>query len=453
MRNKKGIFILLTGLTLSLLSAYLHTDTTSLVQSSLAVFTVISAFMVAAIAFPQLAPILSNSIITKNLLPEFYKQPKYWIFLLYQAMLALSSLFIFLNYRVGNMPPLCFKGFLFLLVFDFFYILYYLDDLKSLIQSPRYMLKKYRHKTKKSIEKSLKMGMDYFTSFLQNYRRIGVNTKTCDDKELILNTYDFLLLSLGKIKIRDYSDGNGSISQQLLLEAWVMLVEGVCDSCVLSNEPNSVNDKNIASALEILKMSWGLMVKKKLRKLDYSIYIEAVKRLALSAINRNFDKSPRKSVDLLNSIALASIPGFPHDSDTLTVVIPLHIAGTTIKDIGKAAIKAQKDDVTVQCIIYLVHYLGLGVGKQLIYMLDAFYLIGLVWDSNPDLLENFSRIPEILEEDQMEKALEYGEEFSPVETASIKRFFKEIKESPSNETSTFIKKFKEKFKHFLKKIK
>ena len=452
MKKRRGVIILLFGFAVSLLGAYFLEDASAVSDASLAVFTVVCAFLAASIAFPQLAPVLSGSIITKNLLSEYFKLPRYWLFLSYQGVLALSSFFIFLNYKSRIIPLLCGRFFLFFLVFDFFYGFYYLNDLKSLIQSPGYMLNMYREKTKKILEKSLKKRFDYFTTYILNVRRVGMMTRTNDEKELILNTYDYLLLSLGNIKIPGNNKPNGDDSNRYLLEAWTLLVEGLRDSCILSNEPNSINDKNVEDALEILRVSWDLMIDKKLDRLEYDPFLESVQELAVYGIKRDFRKSPYKALDILNSFALNSVAGLSGKEKTLPIVIPLQAVSARLKEIGKEGVKAHKDDITLQCIAYLARYFGLSNGKDLIFLFDIFVLMASIWESNPLLMANLSPILDIIEEEQIEKALEYGEEYYPVETSHIKRFFKGIGDLANSKNSPFIKKFKEKFKPLLKKI-
>lgn len=451
MKNKRGIVILLVGLVLSFLSAYFLRDTKPDQTFSVAIFSVVCAFLVAAFAFPQLAANSSNSVITKNLLPEFYKQPKYWLFLFYQAFLALLAIFIILTSGSGKTPPRFFHALLFCFVFDFFYGFYYLENIKSLIQKPEFMLKKYREKTKKAIEKSLKKGIDPFIPFIQNIRRMGINTTTVDEKELILNTYDFLLISVGKMK-PPLDMININIADQLQLEVWELLVEGISNSCTC-NEPHAVNDKNVFAAIEMLKMSWDLMMGKEIKNLDYNIFMEAVARLARFAIKKGFNKSPKKAVEILDRTALDFIPGKPTKNDTLQMIVPPRTVAATIKKIGAESIETRADASLLETIIFrFLHYFKEMGRKELLYLFDVLDLMALMWARNPDLLEKFSGILEDIEESQLEETLKYGCQYFPMETARIRRFFKEIKDFDNPKASTFVLKFKQKYKHLLKQF-
>lgn len=452
MKSRKAIYILFIG---GILSAAIAIQTKGTPTGfPIAIFTVCCAILVAAITFPQIVIGLSSSHIVKHLGSEFYKNWKHWLFFSYQVLIAMWAIIV-KHFEFDSLNPLVFyRILLFLIVFDFFYGFFYLDDIRRLIASPKDMLTAYIKRIKKIPHKESIKENKTFLSEINTIGRIARYTTMCYEKDEILEEIKNLLEFISdenfpagpEQKNPDILDSENWKSQitptKLQFDSWELLVRHISDSCTIQHELHSSNESNTLEALKILGKAWWQITEWKKGDFDYGVCARAIERLAYYAIQKNYNNCVEKAVAILDKIARKSISDILKRNYKVqeTFISPLNIA-SMITDIGISAVKAGRDKLLSQFIIYLIHYFQLSDNKERLYLFYVLNLMSYVWDMNKDAAEDLSKTLDEIEEDQILDTIQYGLVYFPRETARIRRFIKAVENfSKSESSSTFLQK-------------
>jgi hypothetical protein len=464
MKNKKAISLSPVGIFLSYLIA--SRANISPPNFPLAVFTVACTVLVAAIAFPQIAIGLSGSHIARNLIPEFYKNWKHWLFVSFQAFIAIWAIFTeHFKSPDMNTPCLYFRILLFLIVFDFFVGFLYLDQIRRLIASPKDMLNIYLKRLKRILRGKSAKARQVFFDEIDNIGRIGRYTTMCYEKTYILNAIENLLKTVMDKNIPSVLNPQTSSSHAILpdltgpyaqipgtpkspilvdsqFEVWKQLVGYISEACTIYNEKHSANEKNALKALEILKGAWRLVIEWKKGDFDYNVCTRAIKEIANFSIKKGFDSCVEKAVEILADIAQNSIS----NKESL---LSSEAVTSNLTEIGISAVKDGKDHLLPIFIVHLLCFFELSQRKEMIYLLDILYLMSITWGNNRDALIDLQLILDSIDDSQIQETVKFGTRYDSQKTIRIERFLKAVGDFKKPGSSGFIKKLGK----FLKTIK
>ena len=430
------------GVIVSVLGASLHLFAHS--AFPMTIFGVACTLLMAAIALPQIAIGLSNSHIAKSLVPEFYKSARHWIFLFFQAVIALTSICVIHISSEGgyDSPTVLYRILLGLIVFDFFYGFYYLDSLNRFISSPHYMLTIYLKRIRRILKKKPAKGFDAFKAEIDNIECIGRSAIHYEKSEILNTIYEMLKMTLNKdvpnaLKqtAKQTSDeqvgksgptGNASpnnVITKLQHDAWILLVKGISDICIIRDEVHAADKDNAMLALQILKKPWDIITVGEKGDRDFSIYPKALKEFALFAINKGYDDILSKAAEAIHKIAKDFIKVFAEGRESYPklFVSPVDMA-SNIKEIGFAVVRADRYDLLPQFIAHLYEYFDLSQKEVSVYLFDVLNLMSFTWEANKDALEDLKSTLDDMESEHVQKALQYGRETFPREAIRVERF-------------------------------
>lgn len=441
----------------------------------LVVFTVSCTILIAVIALPQVASGLSSSYIAKSLAPEFYKNWHQWLYLSFQAILALFSLIsIIASNQKGVCPSPYSRCLLFLIVWDFAWGFFYLIRVRTFIESPEDMLNIYLERIKKIGRQDKEKAKEVFLLELKNIGRIGRYTTMSYEKSQILKAieklWDFVTdqevpnalknksnfwlaqksrefipfviaypfpaksdipLNFASILDKATINEQKSVPTAKQKESWECLIECVTDACTINNELYSANKTNILEALEVLQKAWQKMTSWEKSDFTYAELPILVTNIALYSIAKCYNECVEKAVTILAGSVMEYIPNSkPH-------YISPHDIAVFMGEIGVSAVKAGKHDLPDQIFLYMLLFYsiadentnqsGIDWNKSgNFFLFEALNLMSFVWDNNNDALESLCQRLEGIDNEQIVETVKNGSKYFPIDTTRIKRFFKAV---------------------------
>lgn len=400
----------------------------------LAVFSIACTILLAAIALPSLLGI-SDSKVVKGLFFILYKDFIHILFPVYQVLLALTALIAEYSNFQCNSPIFISRLLLVLTIVDLFCILLYLRYLIHVIGSPKAMLQIFERRIVNKIsKKALKRSEKDILSEIRELVNISKDTGMGEEKSTALKIFDKLLREVSRLQIPGIDEKETPTELQYRL--WKSLVENVSEVCRNEHDLYSADDKNISEAMTILNNAWQRTNHWRKTGFDYAVCTRAIKKLARYAIKKDYENSVNEAARILGEIAPESIS----KPSTKTRISAADIA-SDMADIGIAAVKAGRDDLTDQYIVHLLHFFGLSKGKDKVYLFYVLKLMSFVWDKNRDALQDLSNTLREIENSEIRQTVKYSSRHFPRETARIKRFLEAGDKLDRPANSTLFQKF------------
>jgi len=401
------------------------------------VFSIACTILLASLALPSLLGI-SESKVVKGLFFFFYNFV-HFLFPFYQLVLAIVALIAEYSKYNDNIPVFFSRILLILIIFDLFYILYYLSYLISLIASPLKMLKTFEKRILNKIKRDIikKGDAKKIFSEIQILAKISKDAGMGEEKSFALKIFEKLIKEitqwpsqemktstklnyrlwiLGK-KIFDLPKSTykmSSVPTELQYKLWKLLVENIYEVCQNDNDLYSANDRNVSEAVDILKNSFQLINHWGKSGFNYAVCTRTLKKIAFFAIKRNLRKSLNRAVVIMGKIGEQSILDKPKSR-----VSPFEIA-SDMADLGIAAVKLGKDDLTDHFIIQILNFYSISKEvRHLFYMLN---LISFIWGNNNDAIGDLDNRLRGISQREIDEAVQYGSVSFQRETVRIKRF-------------------------------
>lgn len=400
----------------------------------LAVFSIACTILLAAIALPSLLGI-SDSKVVKGLFFILYKDFIHILFPVYQVLLALTALIAEFSKLQCQNSIFISRLLLVLMIVDLFCILLYLRYFIHVIGSPKVMLQILERRIVNKISrKALKRSESDILSELRELVSISKDTCMGEEKSTALKIFDKLLNEVSRLQIPG-SDVNKTPTE-MQYQLWKSLVESVSEVCRNEHDLYSADDKNISEAMRILNNAWQRTNHWEKTGFDYAVCTRAIKRLAFYAIRKGYENSVNEAAGILGEITPGSISKPPHELRISAAEIASDMA-----DIGIAAVKAGRDDLTDQYIIHLLNFFGLSKGKDKVYLFYVLKLMSFVWDKNEDALQDLSNTLREIENSEIHQTVKYGSRYFPRETARIKRFLEASDKLDKPDHSTIFQNF------------
>lgn len=421
--------------------SYLFVYYTCLAASGfpLTVFTVLCTIIVAAIAFPQIAIGFSSSHIAKELVPVFYKSYQHWLFLLYQALIALYSLWIAHVLPAVEGSTLLSDILLFLIVFDFFCGVIYFRYIMRLIESPKDMLDRYLKRIKRILCRKPGKGKDDLITEINNIGRIGRYTTMSSEKAMILGALEILekivtcenvpktLMHVKNAGVEPHVDAPCKKTlTKSQFEAWESLVKSITQTCTITNELHSASKDNTRKALSMLHESWKRITRFASGGFGYEACTNAISGIAYYAIQKGFDDCVAKAAEILDKITQSSLKKLLEEKDYSKLFVSPFITALVITQIGIAMVKAGKDEFLSQYIGYLIQYFIQSQETAMPFLFRALDLMAFTYEKNNDSLEGLQNPFYEISDAQLKAALDYGAQKFQRETARIKRFLESL---------------------------
>lgn len=414
MRFGIAVLIILLGIAVSSIIVFI--TNTAPPNLPLSIFAVACTILLAAIVFPQFAVGLSGSKIAKGLLFEFYNNWIHWLFLIYQVILAISAIIAEHAKTESFNPKFLSHSLLFLIVFDLFYLLWYLVYLIERIAAPELVLQTFVRRLLRKIDWEAKnRRTNKFVRKLRMIARIAREANSGYEKSVVLEALNNLLQPVTNIA--------SSKKQELTIlpvsqfESWKLLVESISSACTDTDELCSANDANTCEAIRISWEAWRLINNWPKSGYDYAACPRAIARLGHFAVSKGYHNSIHLAAGKLASIAEESI------EDSLQPrTSPFEIANSMAK-IGVATAIVGRGDSAEPYIGWLLYFSKLTEKDANVYMFYTLNLVSFIWEKDKDALGDLCyRLDQANVQDVLNATLEYGRANFPRETERIERF-------------------------------